>query len=160
RTKGYSADEIIGKHFSIFYPRDKVDAGFPAQELTAARSNGRFEDEGWRLRKDGSRFWANVVITALRDPEGGVRGYLKITRDLTERKQAEESARRLSDEEIARKAAEISAREERRHREQLHVTLRSIGDAVIVTDMQGAVSFMNPVAQELTGWKPEDAAGK
>jgi PAS domain S-box-containing protein len=160
RIKGYAADAIIGKHFSIFYTPEKVAAGSPTQELAAARNNGRFEDEGWRVRKDGSRFWADIVITALRDESGGVRGYLKITRDLTERKQADENARRLIEQEAARRAAEVSALEEKRHREQLHVTLRSIGDAVIVTDMNGAVSFMNPVAQDLTGWDPKAAAGQ
>ncbi len=89
RIKGYTADEIIGKHFSIFYPRDAVDRGWPAHELDVARREGRFEDEGWRVRKDGSRLWANVVITALRDEAGTLQGFAKITRDLTERKQAE-----------------------------------------------------------------------
>jgi PAS domain S-box-containing protein len=160
RIKGYVGGEIVGKHFSIFYTKEAIASGWPDQALEHARAAGRFEDEGWRLRKDGTQFWANVVITALRDAGGGVRGFLKITRDLSERRQAEENARRLTEEEGARRAAEVSAREERRHREQLHVTLRSIGDAVIVSDMKGAVTFMNPVAQELTGWTPQDAAGK
>jgi PAS domain S-box-containing protein len=167
RIKGYRADEIIGRHFSCFYPADVVAAGWPAHELDVAAATGRFEDEGWRIRKDGSRFWANVVITALRDESGAVRGFLKITRDLTERRQAEENARRLLQEEAARHAAETLAleaqraqREEQRHREQLRVTLTSIGDAVIVTDTQGRVTFLNPVAQALTGWEPQQAAGQ
>src|SRR5262249_20579199 len=158
---------IIGQHFSRFYPEEAVAPGFPADELKVAAATGRFEDEGWRLRKDGSRFWADVVITALRDHAGQVRGFLKITRDLTERKLAEENARRLLQEEAARKAAEASAHEaqraheeERRYREQLHVTLFSIGDGVIVTDAHGVVTFMNPVAVALTGWQPQDAAGQ
>src|SRR6478672_1934229 len=93
RIKGYRADEIIGKHFSIFYPHELVAEGFPAFELRTAANTGRFEDEGWRLRKDGSRFWANVVITALRDASGNLLGYGKVTRDLTERRQAEEALR-------------------------------------------------------------------
>jgi PAS domain S-box-containing protein len=92
RIKGYSADEIIGKHFSSFYPREEINAGKPDRELTEAARVGRFEDEGWRLRKDGSRFWANVVITALRDETGELAGFAKVTRDLTERKEAEDRA--------------------------------------------------------------------
>ena len=86
--KGYHADEIIGKHFSIFYPREDVEHGKPEMELRVATNEGRFEDEGWRVRKDGSRFWANVVITALRDESRRLVGFGKITRDLTGRWQA------------------------------------------------------------------------
>ena len=82
-TKGYIAEEIIGQHFSIFYPQDKLDENWPAHELEMALRDGRFEDEGWRLRKDGSRFWASVVITALHDEHGKHRGFAKVTRDLT-----------------------------------------------------------------------------
>lgn len=87
--KGYRADEIIGQHFSRFYPPDSVARGWPEHELKVAGREGRFEDEGWRLRKDGSSFWANVVITALYDPEGRLRGFAKVTRDLTDRKRVE-----------------------------------------------------------------------
>src|SRR5688572_30710375 len=83
RIKGYSADEIIGQHFTKFYPQEAVDRGWPDHELKVAASEGRFEDEGWRVRKDGSQFWANVVITALKDQNGNLRGFSKITRDLT-----------------------------------------------------------------------------
>jgi PAS domain S-box-containing protein len=98
RLKGYGAEEIVGRHFSTFYPQDAIDRGWPAEELRRAVAAGRFEDEGWRLRKDGSRFWANVVITALRGPDGQPRGFSKVTRDLTERKRAEESLRQAHDE--------------------------------------------------------------
>src|SRR5215471_6743598 len=91
RLKGYTPKEIIGQHFSRFYPQDVVERGWPAHELNVALTKGRFEDEGWRVRKDGSHFWANVVITALYDEAGKLRGFSKITRDLTERKQAEEN---------------------------------------------------------------------
>jgi PAS domain S-box-containing protein len=86
RIKGYRADEIIGKHFSVFYPHEAVASGWPAYELREAIRHGRFEDEGWRVKKDGSTFWANVVITALRAPDGTLRGFAKVTRDVTERK--------------------------------------------------------------------------
>ena len=90
KIKGWTADEIIGKHFSIFYPPEDVAAGKPDWELVEAAKTGRFEDEGWRLRKDRTPFWANVVITALRDATGRLVGFGKVTRDLTERRRAEE----------------------------------------------------------------------
>jgi PAS domain S-box-containing protein len=90
RIKGYKPNEIIGQHFSSFYSPEEVQQGKPAYELRVAAEQGRFAEEGWRLRKDGSRFWANVVITALRDATGSLRGFGKVTRDFTERKRAEE----------------------------------------------------------------------
>ncbi|HEY3376460.1 MAG TPA: PAS domain S-box protein, partial [Armatimonadota bacterium] len=91
RIQGYHAEEIIGQHFSRFYPLKDVNSGKPQQELEAAAVKGRYEDESWRLRKDGSRFWANVVFTAIRDQFGNLRGFAKLTRDLTERRQVEAS---------------------------------------------------------------------
>jgi PAS domain S-box-containing protein len=108
RIKGYEADEIIGQHFSVFYPEPARSDGFPDYELEVARAEGRFEDEGWRLRKDGSRFWANVVITALRGDDGTLIGFAKVTRDLTERRLAQqreiEDARRLAEAEASNRA--------------------------------------------------------
>jgi PAS domain S-box-containing protein len=99
RIKGYDAEEIIGQHFSRFYPPEAVAKGWPDYELRVANEQGRFEDEGWRVRKDGTHFWANVIITAWRSRSGELQGYLKITRDMTARKEAEdqmvELARRL-----------------------------------------------------------------
>lgn len=89
RIKGYKSEEIIGKHFSIFYPEEKQKIGHPDRELKIARETGRYEEEGWRVRKDGSMFWANVLITAIFDKDRFV-GFAKVTRDLTERKKAEE----------------------------------------------------------------------
>jgi PAS domain S-box-containing protein len=89
KIKGYKADEIIGQHFSRFYPQEAIDRSFPQQELQIATKHGRFEDEGWRLRKDGSAFWANVIITPLFDAEGRLRGFAKVTRDMSERKRVE-----------------------------------------------------------------------
>src|SRR5581483_9695853 len=90
RIKGYTADEIIGKHFSIFYPPAEIRRGKTEYELRVAIEDGRYEEEGWRIHKDGSRFWANVVITALFDSTGRHVGFAKVTRDLSERKRAEE----------------------------------------------------------------------
>src|SRR5207302_10500546 len=87
--KGYGAEEIVGQHFSRFYPPEDVQAGKPERALQQAVAEGQWEDEGWRVRKDGSRFWANVIITALRDAEGTPLGFAKLTRDLTERRRAE-----------------------------------------------------------------------
>lgn len=105
-VKGWSAEEILGRHFSAFYPAEDVAAGKPDAELRAAAALGRFEDEGWRVRRDGSRLWANVVITALRAPDGRLRGFAKVTRDFTERRAAEETARQLVAETAARQAAQ------------------------------------------------------
>ncbi|MGW5741302.1 PAS domain-containing sensor histidine kinase [Amycolatopsis sp. NPDC003861] len=93
RIKGYAAEEIIGQHFSVFYPAEDVAAGKPAWELEVAVEEGRLEDEGWRVRKDGTRFWANVVITALYDEHGRLHGFGKVTRDMTERRNAEQTLR-------------------------------------------------------------------
>jgi PAS domain S-box-containing protein len=119
RLKGYSASEIIGRHFSIFYSTDDVIAAKPKRELEIASAKGRVEDEGWRIRKDGSRFWANVVITALHDPDGTLVGFAKVTRDLTARRAAEEQARRLAAEEGARATTEHLNQELQRLNEDL-----------------------------------------
>ncbi|HET7552509.1 MAG TPA: ATP-binding protein [Gemmatimonadaceae bacterium] len=119
RMKGYSADEIIGRHFSVFYPEEDLAWDKPGYELKEAARVGRFEDEGLRLRKDGSRFWANVVITALTDSEGKLVGFAKITRDLTERRRREEQERELAAESAARMAAEQRRAEVEELNEQL-----------------------------------------
>ena len=94
RFKGYTADEIIGEHFSRFFTPEDVEAGLPAKALQAAAEEGRFEAEGWRLRKDGQRFWVNAVIDSIRSPDGELIGFAKVTRDLTERKQAADELER------------------------------------------------------------------
>jgi PAS domain S-box-containing protein len=108
RIKGYRAEEIVGQHFSRFYPEDQVLSGVPERELEDAARDGRFEDEGWRIRKDGSRFWANVVITALRDARGELVGFAKVTRDLTERRRTEQERVSIAEREAARESTERS----------------------------------------------------
>jgi PAS domain S-box-containing protein len=103
RIKGWRAEDILGRHFSNFYPTETRDH-LPEEMLERARENGSAEDEGWRIRKDGSRFWANVVITALRDEQGKLRGFAKVTRDMTERRRSEEALKE------ARKDAEAASR--------------------------------------------------
>jgi PAS domain S-box-containing protein len=124
RIKGYTAEQIIGKHFSIFYPADEA-ATKPAHELAVALSAGRYEEEGWRVRRDGSRFMASVVITPVRTADGVLAGFAKVTRDLTERRAAQEraivAARRLAAEEASRAAAEARAKELHTLAEQLRI---------------------------------------
>jgi PAS domain S-box-containing protein len=158
--KGYGAGEIIGEHFGRFYPREDVAEGKPERELGIARATGRYAEEGWRVRKDGSRFWASVVVTALFDEKGELRGFAKVTRDESVRKESEDRARVLAAEQAARAEAERTAEELQRQREQLEVTLESIGDAVIATDLEGRVTLINDVAQRLTGWSDAEAIGQ
>jgi PAS domain S-box-containing protein len=138
--KQYRADEIIGQHFARFYTPEDVAAGRPMQLLARAARDGRAEDEGWRVRKDGSRFWANVVITPVQAPDGSHIGFAKVTCDLTDRKALEEALRRSA--------------------ESLSAALYSIGDGVIATDERGRVTRMNPVAERLTGWSQSEAVGQ
>ena len=139
RMKGYQASEIIGKHFSIFYPSEIALNGFPDRELVEAERLGRFEDEGWRVRKDGTTFWANVIITAVRDAEGSLRGFAKVTRNLTERKKAEEAL------------AESNAR--------LAGIVSSAMDAIILLDHQLSVTMFNPAAEHLFLAQASEAIG-
>src|SRR5215217_3408238 len=102
RIKGYEAEEIIGEHFSIFYTGEDVEREHPEEELRIAAAEGQYEEERIRVRKDGSHFWASVLITVLRDEEGDLRGFAKVTRDITARKEAEERERLLAREQAAR----------------------------------------------------------
>ena len=95
RVTGYGSEEITGRHFSIFYTVDDKNQDKPQKGLRTAEADGRFETEGWRVRNDGTRFWANVVMTAIRDDEGRLQGFAKVMRDLTERKRNEEVVRAL-----------------------------------------------------------------
>ena len=155
QIKGYRAHEIIGKHFSVFYPPESVAQQWPEYELKLAAEEGRFEDEGWRVRKDGSRFWAAVTITALRNESNTTEGFLKITRDLTARKQAEAQHTRLAREQAAREAAEVSEKralflarasqalaislnEEQIYQEAVRIAVPFLADICIVDRLQEA----------------------
>jgi rsbT co-antagonist protein RsbR len=122
RFKGYRSEEIMGKHFSCFYTPEDFQRGLPDQELAIAAKEGRFEDEGWRVRKDGKKFWANVIITALRDKDGTLRGFSKVTRDLTDRKQA--------DEQIQQQAKEIM---------ELSTPVMQVWQGVVVAPLIGSL---------------------
>jgi PAS domain S-box-containing protein len=141
RIKGYTAADILGKHFSIFYPESDLRVDKPKLELEIATREGRFEEEGWRLRKDGTRFWANVIITAIRDDRGAVRGFAKVTRDLTERREAEEQLRRSE--------------------ERLRMLIDSIRDyAIFMLDPDGKVATWNAGSEALKGYRPHEILGK
>ena len=116
RIKGYRAEEIIGQHFSRFYTDEDIAGGKPPWELEVATAEGRYAEEGWRVRKDGTLFWASIVITALRDESGSLRGFAKVTRDMTERRAAEEQLRRLN-EQLEQRVAERTAQLEAANRE-------------------------------------------
>jgi PAS domain S-box-containing protein len=139
--KGYTAEEVIGKHFSMFYPRDAIERQWPERELRMASADGRFEDEGWRLRKDGSRFWANVIITALRQEDGRLIGYSKITRDLTIRRNNEEKLRQSE--------------------ERLRLLIEGVQDyALYMLDNEGLVSSWNSGAQRIYGYSAPEVLGR
>ncbi|HVX40931.1 MAG TPA: PAS domain-containing protein, partial [Gemmatimonadaceae bacterium] len=141
RIKGYEPSDIIGKHFSIFYPPEKVAEGFPDFELREAARTGRFEDEGWRIRKDGSRFWANVVITALRDKAGTLVGFAKVTRDLTDRRAGEEALRQSE--------------------ERFRLLVQSVKDyAIFMLDAKGRVATWNEGAERIKGYTAAEIIGK
>lgn len=162
RMKGYTAGEIIGQSFAIFFPEDAT-LDKPSSELAIARAQGRFEDEGWRVRKDGSRFWANAILTALHDAQGKLIGFAKVTRDLTSRRETEETERRLLREQAAREAAEDAERRlrdsEERYRalsQRLEIVLEGVADGITVLDRSGRVVFANSAAARICGFNSAD----
>jgi hypothetical protein len=141
RFKGYRADEIIGQHFSRFYPPEALERGLPAHELKVASETGVFEDEGWRVRKDGSQFWANVVITAARDARGGLVGFAKVTRDLTQRRGHEE---------------ELVRSEER-----FRLLVEGVTEyAIFMLDPNGKVATWNSGAERIKGYTASEIIGR
>lgn len=141
RLKGYAAAEIIGQHFSVFYTREAVESGWPAHELQVATVEGHFEDEGWRVRKDGSRFWANVTLTALRDDDGRLLGFSKITRDLTERRLHEDALRQSE--------------------QRFRLLVDAVQDyAIFMLDPEGMVASWNSGAARMKGYPRNEIVGK
>lgn len=141
RFKGYEADEIIGLHFSRFYTPEDQAAGIPALALHTAEHEGRFEAEGWRIRKDGARFWANVVIDPIRDPAGHLLGFAKVTRDLTERRAAQQALRESED--------------------RFRLLVQSVTDyAIYMLDPVGTVTSWNMGAERFKGYRTEEILGE
>ncbi|WP_370173243.1 hybrid sensor histidine kinase/response regulator [Sphingobium abikonense] len=141
RFKGYEPDEIIGQHFSRFYTPQDQAAGVPAAALETARQEGRFEAEGWRVRKDGTHFWANVVIDPIRDTDGRLLGFAKITRDLTERRAADEALRKSE--------------------ERFRLLVESVSDyAIYMLDPVGTITSWNSGAERAKGYAAEEILGK
>ena len=148
--KGYTDDEILGQHFSCFYTAEDREAGKPEKVLQLAREQGRVEDEGWRLRKDGTRFWADVVVTALPDESGQVRGFAKITRDLTERMRAEEALRRANEaleSRVAERTQQLQAALE--EKEHLVAELQNLALSDPLTGLYNRRGFLALAAQHL-----------
>ena len=141
RMKGYRPDEIIGQHFSRFYGKEDRAAGLPARVLETARREGRFEAEGWRFRKDGSRFWASVMLDAIRDESGELLGFAKITRDITERRAAQEALRESE--------------------RQLRLLVRGVTDyALYMLDPNGVVTSWNAGGERIKGYTADEIVGQ
>ena len=138
---GYRREDVLGWHFSLFYLPDAAAAGWPEEELRRARALGRFEDEGWRVRQDGSRFWANVVITALKDASGQLTGYGKVTRDLTERRRQEQA---------------LSESEQR-----FRLLVESVRDySIFMLDPAGVIESWNGGAEQIKGYRAAEVIGR
>ena len=141
RFKGYEPAEIIGQHFSRFYTDEDREAGLPERALETAAREGKFEGEGWRVRKDGTRFWANTAIDPIRDPSGNLVGFAKITRDLTQRRQADLALRRSE--------------------EQFRLLVQGVTDyAIYLLDTEGRITSWNAGAQRIKGYRPEEIIGQ
>ena len=141
RIKGYRAEEIIGQHFSIFYPEQDVKAGKPEGELVTAARDGRYVEEGWRVRKNGEPFWAHVTITALRGPDGRLTGFAKVTRDVTELREANEALRQSE--------------------ERMRLMVEAVRDyAIFRLDPDGRVASWNVGAERLKGYRADEIIGQ
>jgi PAS domain S-box-containing protein len=175
RIKGYRPEDILGQHFSRFYTPEDAKQGAPERGLQLAKERGRFEAEGWRVRKDGSRFWANVVITPLPDERGKLRGFLKITRDLTEQRRAEERLREANAElerrvrertEEPTRANDVLRAEVAQHAQAGATLRRQAGlleqtyDPIIVWEFPGLIVYWNRAAEQLYGFTKQEAVGR
>jgi PAS domain S-box-containing protein len=138
--KGYTADEIIGQHFSVFYTDEDLERDHPVEELAVATERGRYREEGWRVRKDGSRFWADVTITALREADGRLAGFAKVTRDLTERRRSEDELRDQA--------------------ERLLAIFEGAGVGIAVVGADGELLRVNPALNQMLGYSGDELVGR
>jgi len=139
RIKGYKAGEILGKHFSRFYTREDIERGKPENALKIAAVEGSYEEEGWRVRKDGSQFWASAMLSAVRDEDGNLRGFAEVTRDITDRKAAEEERMRLAG--------------------RIRLLLDSTDEGIYGIDLEGNCIFVNKAASMMLGYTTEELLG-
>src|SRR5919107_922820 len=173
RIKGYRQQEILGHHFSIFYPEEDLKRSKPERELEIAQEKGTYEEEGWRVRKDGSRFWASVLITALWDEAGGLRGFAKVTRDITERKRAEEEIRQLNknlENRVEERTSQLEAavaeleshqRELRQSEERFRILVEGVSDyAIFMLSPDGRVVSWNEGAERIQGYEVSEVVGE
>jgi PAS domain S-box-containing protein len=171
--KGYSQQEILGRHFSIFYPEEDLKRSKPERELEIAQDEGTYEEEGWRVRKDGSRFWASVLITALWDEAGGLRGFAKVTRDITERERAEEEIRQLNknlENRVEERTSQLEAavaeleshqRELRQSEERFRILVEGVSDyAIFMLSPDGRVVSWNEGAERIQGYEVSEVLGE
>lgn len=147
RLKGYRPEEIIGRNFSVLYPPEDVAAGKPASELAEATADGRLEDNGWRVRQDGSRFWANVVITALYDDEHHVTGFAKVTRDISERRDVEQAL------------VEVAKNLEHAH-DRFKAMVAHSANAIVILNADQTLRYASPALERILGGSPADHLGK
>lgn len=155
KLKGYRASEIIGKNFRLFYPKEERENRLPDRLLEFAAKNGSALHDGWRIKKDGERFWGSVVITALHDDNGNIIGFSKVTRDLTDKKIAEDKVNNLL-EELHQLNDELKRSEERYHK-----MISEVQDyAIILLDVNGNIENWNTGAEVIKGYKPEEIIGK
>jgi two-component system, LuxR family, sensor kinase FixL len=140
KNKGYSVEEIIGRHHSIFFTPEDIEAGVPEQELKVAAAEGGFEDEGWRVRKDGSLFWADVVTTALRDSDGALKGFSKVIRDITDRKKAEDALRESE--------------------ERYRIIAETASDVIITIDQESIIQFVSAASEKVFGYSTAELLGQ
>ncbi len=136
RIMGYDAGEIMGKHFSFFYPSEDIELGKPEYALQTAAEGGRYEEECWHVHKNGSKYWASVIITALRDEQGNIRGFSKVTRDISDRRRSEESMKKLT------------------------MSVEQATDLVVLTDPSGDIEYINKAVEDITGYSRGELVGK
>lgn len=159
RIKGYDAGEVLGRHFALFYPLEDIERGKAQAELSAARESGRFEEEGWRVRKGGERFWARVSLTAIRDSSGAVRGFAKITRDLTAHERARVAMAQLTTVEGELQLSQAARTEAEQTARRLLALVGVMSDGYAIVDEDWRFTYANASLARLLGTPNRDLVG-